>query len=45
MTQLEVLAHVRRMIYLHNAGMSLKAKVMMHKAVKSLEADTEATCQ
>ena len=43
MTQLEVLANARRMIYLHNAGMNLKRKVMMAKAIRSLEIDTKET--
>ena len=41
MTQLEVLANARRMQYLHNAGMNLKGKVLMWKAIRSLEIDTK----
>ena len=41
MTQLEVLAYARFMQYLHNAEMNLKGKVLMAKAIRSLEIDTK----
>ena len=44
MTQREVLAYARFMQTKHNAGMNLKAKVMLEKAIRSLEIDVkEAT--
>ena len=44
MTQRDVLTHARAVQTKHNAGMNLKAKVMIEKAIRSLEIDVkEAT--
>ena len=40
MTQRDVLTHARAVQAKHNAGMNLKGKVLMAKAIRSLEIDT-----